>query len=169
MNKILTLSLFVFSSFFVLQAQQITMPTSKMEAVCVSGGNAIGAGGAVSYTAGQVLCASLSGNNGSAFQGIQQPYEVFIETGISPPSTLDSWCTVFPNPVANCLVVQIGRNENANFSYQLLNMEARILRSGNLVGEKSEIDMAYLQPATYFLKVLKQGEEVLTFKIIKNQ
>jgi hypothetical protein len=53
-----------------------------------SGGNATGTGGSVSYTIGQIVYTTNSGTNGSLSQGVQQPYEISLVTGIEEPSDI---------------------------------------------------------------------------------
>ena len=61
-----------------LQAQQ---------AIPASGGNASGSGGSASYSVGQVIYSKNTGTNGSVAQGIQQPYEIMVVTGIEIMTT----------------------------------------------------------------------------------
>ncbi|MGD0341661.1 MAG: hypothetical protein ABSA76_08155, partial [Bacteroidales bacterium] len=51
--------------------------------ITTSGGNASGSGGSASYTIGQVVYSTITGTNGSSAQGVQQPYEISIITGIA--------------------------------------------------------------------------------------
>ncbi|MDD2634269.1 MAG: hypothetical protein PHW82_02085 [Bacteroidales bacterium] len=43
------------------------------ESVNTTGGNALGSGGSVSYSAGQVIYTNNTGTSGSVAQGVQQP------------------------------------------------------------------------------------------------
>ena len=47
-----------------------------------SGGDAAGIGGKVTYSVGQVAWNILTGTNGSVIQGVQQPYEISVISGI---------------------------------------------------------------------------------------
>ena len=53
----------------IFQAQNI---------IPASGGNATGSGGTVSYTVGQIVYVTDTGNTGSVIQGVQQPYGSLI-------------------------------------------------------------------------------------------
>jgi hypothetical protein len=47
-----------------------------------AGGDAEGSNGSISFTVGQVVYTSAEGSNGSINQGVQQPYDLEIITGI---------------------------------------------------------------------------------------
>ena len=53
------------------------------EAIPATGGEASGSGGSASYTVGQVVYTTNVGTNGnSVAEGVQQPYEISVVTGI---------------------------------------------------------------------------------------
>ena len=52
------------------------------EVIPTSGGTASGSGGSASYTIGQMIYTTNNGVNGSVSQGIQQPYEISVVSGI---------------------------------------------------------------------------------------
>ena len=59
----------------------ISLSTSvflAQESANVSGGEATGSGGTVSYTIGQVAYTNHTGTNGNINQGVQQPYEIYL-------------------------------------------------------------------------------------------
>ncbi|RLD56213.1 MAG: T9SS C-terminal target domain-containing protein, partial [Bacteroidetes bacterium] len=54
------------------------------EVIPATGGEASGSGGSASYTVGQVVYTTNTGTNGnSVSQGVQQPYEISVVTGIA--------------------------------------------------------------------------------------
>ena len=52
------------------------------ESVNATGGNASGSGGSASYSVGQVVYTNNTGTSGSVAQGVQQPFEISVVTGI---------------------------------------------------------------------------------------
>ena len=52
------------------------------ESVNATGGNALGSGGSVSYSVGQLTYQTHVGTNGSVAEGVQQPFEISVVTGI---------------------------------------------------------------------------------------
>ena len=89
------------------------------EAIPASGGDATGSGGSVSYSYGQVVYFTNTGTNGSVIEGVQQPYEISIVTGIQQASDIKLFCTVYPNPATDLLTLEVEIADNENLFYQL--------------------------------------------------
>jgi len=137
------------------------------EAISTAGGNASGSGGSASYSVGQVVYTTNNGTSGSVAQGVQQPYEIFA-VGIKETS-MNISLTVYPNPTADNLTLQIKDFNNVKLTYQLFDMNGKLLENKKIIGNETSIVMSNLVPANYFLKVTKGNKEVKTFKIIKTQ
>jgi len=134
--------------------------------VNATGTNASGSGGTVSYSIGQVVYTNNTGASGSVAQGVQQAYEIFT-VGIKE-TELNIFLTVFPNPTTDYLTLSIGEFDISNLSYQLYDMNGKLLQNEKITGNQTSIVMSNLVPANYFVKVIQGNKEVKTFKIIKN-
>ncbi len=139
------------------------------ESVNATGGNASGSGGSASYSVGQVVYTTNTGTNGSVAQGVQQPYEISVETGIEEAKGINLSVSAYPNPTTDYLTLSIGEFEISNLSYQLYDMNGKLLQSEKISGNQTSIVMSNLVPANYFVKVIQGNKEVKTFKIIKTQ
>jgi hypothetical protein len=138
------------------------------ESTNATGGNATGTGGTVAYSVGQVVYTTNTGSNGSVAQGVQQAFEISTVTGINE-TALDISLSAFPNPTATSLTLQISDYNNEKLTYQLLDIQGRVMRNGEIVGEQTQIDMNSLPVATYFVNVVSQeNKKVKSFKIVKN-
>jgi len=161
--KTFTFSVFILVSISLsgLQAQ---------EAVTTGGGEASGSGGSVSYTAGQVTYTIHSTGSGSLSQGVQQPYEIYVEVGIEDSAGINLFCTSYPNPVMDILILEIRDFKNQSLAYQLYNVEGYLIGSNEIKGSVTTISMGNLALGTYFLKILDNTSFRLikTFKIIKH-
>ena len=144
---------------FGLQAQQV---------VTTSGGNASGSGGSASYSVGQVVYTTNGNSNGRVAQGVQQPYEIFIVTGIEEAKGISLEIMVYPNPATDFIKLKIENYDVQNLRYQLYDINARLLQDNKIVGNETDIVMSNYVSATYFLKVTDNNKGVKTFKIIKN-
>ena len=147
---------------------------TAQESLNATGGNASGSGGSASYSVGQVVYTPNSGTNGSVAQGVQQPFEISVVTGIEEAKDINLSVSAYPNPTTDYLTLSIGEFDISNLSYQLYDMQGKLLQSGKITGNQTSIVMSNLVPATYFVKVIvkTQGiasQEVKTFKIIKTQ
>jgi len=138
------------------------------ESVNATGGNASGSGGTASYSVGQVVYTTNTGTNGSAAQGVQQPFEISVVTGLEEAKGINLSVTAYPNPTTDYLILSIVDFEASELSYQLYEMNGKLIESNMLEGNQTSIVMSNLVPATYFLKVTEGKKEVKSFKIIKN-
>ena len=137
------------------------------EAIPASGGNASGGGGTANYTVGQVAYTTNTGSNGSVSQGVQQPFEISVVSGVET-TTIELACSAYPNPTTDKLILRVENNEKLNLTYQLLDISGRLLESKKVEGSETCIAMGSLTPSIYFLKVFDGINEAKTFKIIKN-
>ena len=133
-----------------------------------SGGQAIGTGGSVSYSIGQIAYSSLSGTNGSLIQGVQQPYEISIITSITDVA-IDLKAQVYPNPTTDQLVLSIGNQELKNFQYVLVDIQGKRLKSDRINNTATTINVSKLSNGTYFLRILSNNKQIKTFQIVKNK
>ena len=136
--------------------------------ISASGGNASGSGGSVSYSVGQIVYTSNTGTNGSAAQGVQQPYEISVVTGIEEAKDISLEIMVYPNPATDFVKLMIKNYEVENLRYQLYDINGRLLQDNKVEGNETNIVMSNFLPATYFLKVTDNNKVVKTFKIIKH-
>ena len=132
-----------------------------------AGGDATGSGGSVAYSIGQVVYTANNGPTGTVSQGVQQAYEIFL-IGINE-TELNNSLSVFPNPIVDNLTLQISDYNNEKLSYQLFDLQGKLLSKGQIIAQQTQIKTASLPSATYFIEVLNQeNKQVQSFKIIKN-
>jgi hypothetical protein len=132
-----------------------------------TGGNATGSGGSVSFTIGQITYQTLSGTSGTIAQGVQQPYEISVVTVIENTEGITLEYKVYPNPTRGLITLTIKPYNNENLRYRLYDLNGLILQDKKVISDETEISMESLNPAIYFLKVLKDNKEVKVFKIVK--
>ncbi len=137
------------------------------EAIPTTGGDALGNGGSVSYSVGLLVFNTHLGTTGSVAEGVQQPYEISEITGINEARGINLAVSVYPNPATDHLTLSIDEFDISNTSYQLYDMNGRLLQQAEIVGNQTKIAMGHLAPAGYFIRVLKDNKEVKTFKVIK--
>lgn len=137
------------------------------ETVPASGGDAASNGGTVSFTIGQVFYVIESGATGYVTQGVQQPYEISVVTGLESSTGIHLICQTYPNPVSEFVMLKIGDYNLENLIYQLYDINGKLLASKKITENETTISMNGLAAATYFLKLLNSNNEVKTFKIIK--
>ena len=131
-------------------------------------GDVSGSGGSVSYSVGQVAYKTHTGTSGSVAEGVQQPYEISVVTGLEEAQSINLSVTAYPNPTTDYLTLRIDEFEISNLSFQLYDMNGKLLQNEKITGNQTSIVMSNLVPATYFVKVIQGNKEFKTFKIIKN-
>lgn len=140
--------------------------THAQESANASGGDATGSGGTVAYSVGQLVYTSHTGSTGDVAQGVQQAYEIFSLD--VPELASDLSLTIFPNPAAERLILQVGDYNDQQWTYQLYDMQGKLLNSGPITGEQTEINTQNLPASTYFMNIVSvENEQVKSFKIMK--
>ena len=137
------------------------------ESVNTAGGNASGSGGSASYSVGQVAYQTNTGTNGFVAEGVQQPYEISVVSAINETIGINLSVSAYPNPTTENLILIIDEFALSNVSYQLYDLNGKVLHHKRITSNQTSIVMGDLVPATYFVKVTKDNKEVKTFKIIK--
>jgi hypothetical protein len=145
----------------------ISSTTYGQEAVITTGGNSEGTGGSISYSVGQVVYTSTSGSNGSIGQGIQQPYEIYTVVGFEL-SEIDLLFNVYPNPTKDMINLRVKYYNHEELSYQLYNMDGKLLEHRQVIKKNTPIDMSNLNNNTFRLNVLKENVLIKSFNIVKN-
>ena len=157
-NKKVKLSFLLLGLGLAAQAQQATTAT---------GGDASGSGGTVAYSVGQIVYTTNTGTTGSVAQGVQQPYEISIVTGLED-TQISLNMQAYPNPTTDYLTLNVGNFELSTLNFQLFDISGKLVESRKIISSSETIGMANLPSATYFLKVTNNNKEVKTFKIMKN-
>lgn len=139
------------------------------EAILTTGGDASGSGGSASYSVGQVTYTTNTGSNGySAAEGVQQPFEISVVIGLEETNSIDLDLSVYPNPATDFLILKVDYYDNEKLSYQLYDINGKLLENKELTGSETQIQTSTLVPSTYFLKVVQENKLIKTFKVIKN-
>jgi len=151
-------ALFFFTGMASLSAQQGTV---------AAGGDASGAGGSASYSIGQVDYMSSNGAAGTIIQGLQQPFEIYVITGVDAmPVNLSA--SVYPNPTAEQVTLSVKDLNVSTMKYTLCDVQGKLITGDKLSGSETAISMITLNKGIYFVRVLDNNREIKVFKIIKN-
>ena len=149
-----------------LQAQTVIPAT---------GGDATGTGGSTSYTVGQVTYTTNTETGGTVSQGVQQPFEIIVETGIEQQG-ISLACIVYPNPVTHYLILSIDANvqtmhassQQQQLSYQLFDTKGQMITTGKVTTAETKVVTDNLIQGNYLLRVVGNNQAIKTFKIVKN-
>jgi hypothetical protein len=132
-----------------------------------TGGDCAGAGGSASYSVGQIDYIAIDVAAGSAYQGVQQPYELFSLSTVDENS--DFTLVLGPNPTASELTLIASSALPLNSYYVLFDEAGKTLMTQPILTESSAIKLESFAAGNYFLHVISDEKNLNTFKIIKNQ
>ena len=153
--------------FITLCLTSFGLTIQAQNAIPASGGNATGSGGTVSYSIGQVTYQTFEGADGSIAQGVQQPYEISVLTAAENTEDITLEYKVYPNPAHGLIKLTIKPFDDGNIKFWLYDLNGILLQDKKVISEETEISLESLNPAVYFLKVLKDNKEVKIFKVVK--
>ena len=133
-----------------------------------SGGMANGSGGSVSFSVGQIDYIQAGGSGGTAAQGVQQAYEIYISTG-SEEKWIELNYKVYPNPTTDIVTLNVENRHSEMMKYTLISVDGKVILSENISSEKTDIPMQTCTNGIYFLNVSDaQNKIIKSFKIIKH-
>ena len=137
------------------------------EATISAGNDASSSSGTVHYSIGQIAYTTNSGINGSSAQGVQQPFEIMIVVGIEIKD-IQLELSAYPNPATHFLTLKVENYAQENLTFQLTDMEGKLISSDFITSELTQIPMSQLPVASYFLTINGGNQLIKNFKIIKH-
>ena len=155
-TKSLLILSFAFCATIQIQAQNNTVS---------AGADAEGSNGSISYSIGQVIYTSATGINGSINQGVQQPYDYDVITGIEH-TEID--LSLYPNPTLGQVNLTIVDSRTQEYSMSLFDATGRLLLQTSKLNELNSFSMESYAAGAYTLSVFKKEELVKSFRIIRN-
>jgi hypothetical protein len=150
---------FLFASVLslnVVQAQNNTVS---------SGGDASGSNGSISFTVGQVFYTSAEGDNGSVSQGVQQAYDIGVITGVENRSIE---ATLYPNPTVGNVQLDIADFTQNTYEMNLFDAAGKLIISQKIASSTSSFSLTDYASGLYTLSILKDNEQVKSFRIVRN-
>ena len=157
----------IFRFLILLTGMAISLESLSQEVVVPAGGDASGPGGSVSFSVGQVIFNTHQSTGGSEWQGVQQPYEISVISGVENLEGIHLQVTAFPNPVSHILTLKIDNIPLQEISYQLFDNQGRAIRQSAVTDRETKIPVEQLAPGTYLLRVFQDNQAICVFKIIK--
>jgi hypothetical protein len=161
MKKIKLISVFITTIGFSSSYAQ--------KAITTLGGNAFGSGGSVSYSVGQLVCKTNNNTQFSIIEGVQQPYEILVVTGLEEAQGINLINAVYPNPTTNFATLKIENYKIENLSYQFNDVNGKLLLNKKITSSETHIPMETFSVGSYFLNVIHNNTAIKSLKIIKNK
>lgn len=153
---------FLFSLVFIVSNLH------AQDAFVSAGGKAVGVGGSMCYTVGQIIFEPMIGSNGTIIPGVQQPFEISIVNTIESYDKFTLTTSVYPNPVKDELQLIIENESISNYVYKIFDIRGNLVIHQKIETNKTIIDMSNFASSVYILKIVIDNKEVITYKIVKN-
>lgn len=151
----------------MLIASIVPIGIQAQNGTVASGGEATGSGGKVSYSIGQVNYISVTNSGGQVNQGLQQPFEIYVNTGIEE-TNIDLNYSVYPNPAKDNLNLKIEGNNCSSLKFILTAMDGKLLMEEFIKDKNMNISMQAFISGTYVLTVFQESKKIKSYNIIKN-
>jgi hypothetical protein len=120
----------------------------------------------ISYSIGEVYYNTTTTLSSVITQGIQQPYEIYLISGIGNEKDVQL-ITAFPNPTSSTIKIVTQDIKIDGLNYKLYDLLGKEILSGDITSNQTELDLNNLMPAVYFIKVFRYNSTIKYFKIIK--
>jgi hypothetical protein len=142
--------------------------SNELKSVSASGGNATGTTGSASYTVGQVFYTTAAGSDGSVAMGVQQAFDISVDTSVENTKDILLSCSLYPNPASEYIILNIDNEKWKNVSYQLFDSQGKLLETKQISETETSILLSNYLSSTYFLRITNGNKLIKTFKIVKN-
>ena len=104
-----------YTYLLILALYSLSLNLTAQNNTVSAGGDAEGSNGSISFTVGQVVYTSAEGSNGSVNQGVQQPYDIDIITGIEHN---EIELTIHPDTILGQFNLSLADAKTSNYSNQ---------------------------------------------------
>lgn len=159
----------LFFSFKGISQNTQTNTNNIMETINTSGADATGSSGTVTYSIGQVFYTYIGQSVYNVAQGIQ--HEELEKTLTTPENNVEpkTEIFIFPNPTTDYVTINMEglEVENGPRSYQLYDIQGRILKQNTINQSETQINLTDLSSSIYILQVYLNNKVLKTFKILK--
>ncbi len=147
-----TLFLILFPSIFFTQ-----------QVISAQGGTFSNPSTNIDFTIGEIVIHTVSDGTNELTQGFHQTNWSFL--GVED-FLEEIQIKLYPNPASEVLIVNT--SEFKDLSFEMHNAEGKIVLKGELVDQKTEINVLYISPGNYTLTFLNNSQICKSFKLLKS-
>lgn len=137
------------------------------ELITTSGDNFKNSNVELDWSIGEIMIETYSNTENSLTQGFHQS-KYDVTTSVDEISGIDFKIKIFPNPTSDLINLQIIGNINQNLTYELIDLQGKVLIKNSVNKTKKQINMSRFSQNMYLLKITTEnGKQVSIFKIQK--
>jgi photosystem II stability/assembly factor-like uncharacterized protein len=75
--------------------------------------------------------------------------------------------SLYPNPVINAFTIAMDDTNPTRMAYKIYDVAGRLIMASEIEDKQTHIDISNITPAIYFVAIVKENQDVKTYKIIK--
>lgn len=132
-----------------------------------TGGDAVGPGGSISFSAGQPSYTAIGGATGSLVQGVQQPYEISVSIGVYEREEAFT-LAVGPNPATDELELAVTGPLPSLIWFNVRNSAGQTIMEQRINAPRTRIAMGGVSAGVYLVEVSGPERTFRTFRIVKH-
>ncbi len=156
------------SWLFSISFALISGSLSAQSAITAAGGDAIGEGGTLSYSVGQVVYTTILSEYGNVCQGVQQSYEIIpLSTSTNDESEL--FAVLYPNPSSGDVSLSWNRQPEEIHDLRVVSAQGREMYQSKLSNQLSQLPLGDLASGVYFVYIYSEDKLMQSFKFIKQR
>jgi len=133
------------------------------QAIVASGGEAVGSGGSISFSIGQVSYSNDT--DGTIHEGVQQPYEMF--TISVEESLMELELSLYPNPALQELNIEVP-NFKAGLTATIHDSKGQLLQRVPLTSSRTTVSVVHWAASTYLIHVGDESGNSANYKLVKH-
>ena len=121
----------------------------------------------ISYTIGETIIDTYKTSDIILTQGFHQGTLTIVS--IEEINEIQHEIIAYPNPASDHIYLKVDHKDfyNSNYSYQLYNLNGKLIQSGGIESSKTRISFTNLTTGTYIIKVFDGKQEAKSIKVIK--
>jgi len=147
-----------------LTSSQVMM-AQELQAVVSGGAYHQGSAGSISWSLGEVTTETLKAGDYIITQGFQQGRLGL--TSVKEIPNLDFTISAYPNPTHDHINIEI-IGEITNMHYAVFDINGRAVKSGEIIENPTQISFSDMSSAIYFVRIMQNGQELKTLRVVKN-
>lgn len=163
-HKIILQEIKIFYVLFLILFSNISY--SQQASVAGGGDLQVSGGGSMAFSIGQIVYTQIDNGILYVAQGVQQPYEVFINF-VSELFDKNS-VSIFPNPFENEININFQSLDFSNCKAKLIDLQGNVIQETILTDLNNQLYVGNLSRGGYFIILENNVGGIYTVKLIKN-
>lgn len=156
-----------FSKFIIVSAfmASISVFTNAQQVISSSGSTLKNSTGSLSFTVGELVIDTKNAGATTITQGFHQTKLTITAMNVLREQNFS--ISAFPNPTNDFVNLKIEKGEIRDVEFILFDLQGKVLSNRKIEGTNTEVSFSGYNSGNYFLKVMQNGKEIQTFKIVK--